>query len=194
MPNLTENYGLKKPLANEYAKPDDFNYNADAVDAALHSLETGKATPQDIATALANKVTPIQIYNITSANYADNKYEIELPYDKCYFIFTQDILYYSRNKYKVFGVICKTTNQIMNMGTNSTYGASNYSDQSVPFVVDIGTNRFMVSITIEGNDNGHRVVYIAQVIDGKLKFGTGNVITPNGVTENVTGTLALMQI
>ena len=42
MPNLTTNYGLKKPLANEYIKPDDFNYNADAIDAALKTLSDGK--------------------------------------------------------------------------------------------------------------------------------------------------------
>ena len=42
MPNITTNYGLKKPLSNEYCKPDDFNYNADIIDAALKGLEDDK--------------------------------------------------------------------------------------------------------------------------------------------------------
>ena len=60
------------------------------------------------------------------------------------------------------------------------------------FIVDIG-QIYLGHITIEGNDNGHRVVYIAQVIDGKLKFGTGNVITPNGVTKKMQAHYADMR-
>ena len=73
MPNLTTNYGLKKPLANEYIKPDDFNYNADAIDAALKVLDDSKATPQDIADAIAaaaNNSNVLTAINITSANYS----------------------------------------------------------------------------------------------------------------------------
>lgn len=44
MPDLTKNYGLKKPLANEYAKPDDFNYNADIIDEQLKKLDDEKAS------------------------------------------------------------------------------------------------------------------------------------------------------
>lgn len=38
MPDLTENYNFKKPKANEYAKPDDFNENFDAIDLILKAL------------------------------------------------------------------------------------------------------------------------------------------------------------
>lgn len=38
MPDLTENYNFKKPKANEYAKPDDFNENFDALDLILKAL------------------------------------------------------------------------------------------------------------------------------------------------------------
>lgn len=39
----TEHYRLNKPGGSDYAKIDALNENADAVDAALHGLETGKA-------------------------------------------------------------------------------------------------------------------------------------------------------
>ena len=38
MPELTTNYQFKKPKANEYAKPDDFNSNFDALDTLLKQL------------------------------------------------------------------------------------------------------------------------------------------------------------
>lgn len=38
----TTNYGLRKPEANDYVNVEDLNYNADAIDAALHDLSTGK--------------------------------------------------------------------------------------------------------------------------------------------------------
>ena len=38
MPDLTKNYSFKKPKSNEYAKPDDFNFNFDTLDAILKQL------------------------------------------------------------------------------------------------------------------------------------------------------------
>lgn len=38
MPDLTKNYNFKKPKANEYAKPDDFNENFEALDLILKFL------------------------------------------------------------------------------------------------------------------------------------------------------------
>ena len=38
MPDLTKNYNFKKPKANEYAKPDDFNENFEALDLILKAL------------------------------------------------------------------------------------------------------------------------------------------------------------
>lgn len=43
MPDLTKNYGLKKPRANEYAKPDDFNYNFDKLDEVIGEIEAPTA-------------------------------------------------------------------------------------------------------------------------------------------------------
>jgi len=65
MPDLTTNYGLKKPLSNEYCKPDDFNYNADAIDAALKGLDdkivendTSESTWQTITLNNFNTLIP----------------------------------------------------------------------------------------------------------------------------------------
>lgn len=38
MPDLTKNYNFKKPKANEYAKPDDFNENFEALDLILKAF------------------------------------------------------------------------------------------------------------------------------------------------------------
>ena len=38
MPDLTTNYGFKKPKANEYASPNDFNDNWDALDSRLKEM------------------------------------------------------------------------------------------------------------------------------------------------------------
>ena len=37
---LTPNYNLKKPDSSDYARPDPFNENADAIDQALKNIET----------------------------------------------------------------------------------------------------------------------------------------------------------
>lgn len=42
----TEHYGLHKPDENDYYNQDNENENMDAIDAALHGLETGKETPE----------------------------------------------------------------------------------------------------------------------------------------------------
>ena len=42
----TEHYGLHKPEENDYYNQDNENENMDAIDAALHELETGKETPK----------------------------------------------------------------------------------------------------------------------------------------------------
>ena len=36
---LTTNYGLKKPGASDIVNIDDFNYNADAIDSAIKTVE-----------------------------------------------------------------------------------------------------------------------------------------------------------
>ena len=36
---LTTNYGLKKPDASDIVNIDDFNYNADAIDSAIKTVE-----------------------------------------------------------------------------------------------------------------------------------------------------------
>lgn len=43
MPSTTTNYGFKKPLANEYIKPDDFNDNWDSLDGKLKTVENNIA-------------------------------------------------------------------------------------------------------------------------------------------------------
>ena len=66
MPDLTENYNFKKPKANEYAKPDDFNENFDALDLILKAL----------ADALENVPEAITIdseLSATSKNPVENK-------------------------------------------------------------------------------------------------------------------------
>lgn len=66
MPDLTENYNFKKPKANEYAKPDDFNENFDALDLILKVL----------ADALENVPEAITIdseLSATSKNPVENK-------------------------------------------------------------------------------------------------------------------------
>lgn len=42
----TEHYGLHKPDENDYYNQNNENENMDAIDAALHGLETGKETPE----------------------------------------------------------------------------------------------------------------------------------------------------
>lgn len=42
----TEHYGLHKPDENDYYNQNNENENMDAIDAALHELETGKETPE----------------------------------------------------------------------------------------------------------------------------------------------------
>lgn len=44
MPNLTTNYNFKKPLPNEYARPNDFNDNFDSLDTKLKTV-SDDATP-----------------------------------------------------------------------------------------------------------------------------------------------------
>ena len=39
MPQTTTNYGFKKPLSNEYVKPDDFNDNWDKLDGKLKDID-----------------------------------------------------------------------------------------------------------------------------------------------------------
>ena len=53
MPELTKNYKLKKPLANEYAKPDDFNENAEIIDAEMKRLDNEKADANHIHSGYA---------------------------------------------------------------------------------------------------------------------------------------------
>ena len=44
MPDLTSNYSFKKPKANEYVKPNDFNDNWDALDEKLKNIEENAAS------------------------------------------------------------------------------------------------------------------------------------------------------
>lgn len=54
----TTNYGLKKPSYTDPADINDLNYNSDAIDSALHSLDTDKEAlvnkSQDVATDAAS--------------------------------------------------------------------------------------------------------------------------------------------
>lgn len=60
MPELTTNYQFKKPKANEYAKPDDFNSNFDALDTLLKqqsdSIPDGVTVDSAISDTSANPV------------------------------------------------------------------------------------------------------------------------------------------
>lgn len=67
----TTYYDLKKPLGTDYYNVEDFNDNADAIDAALHGLETGKvaATNGDISETKAVTISAVTAsYPEISAN------------------------------------------------------------------------------------------------------------------------------
>ena len=53
MPNLTPNYNFKKPLPNEFVKPDDFNANWDSLDVKLKT--TSDNTIPDAALSLTSE-------------------------------------------------------------------------------------------------------------------------------------------
>lgn len=57
MPNLTPNYNFKKPLPNEYARPDAFNDNFDSLDAKLKTV-SDNATPDTALSPTSKK--PVQ--------------------------------------------------------------------------------------------------------------------------------------
>ena len=198
----TTNYNLTKPGDNEYYDIAGYNTTLEIIDSALHDLETGKATPQDITTAFTSKLTPIQIYNITSANYADNKYEITLPYDRCYFMLAGKLRNTKRDDVdgcRAFGIITKSGNGVMSIGTGITYGANNYNNHSLPLVAEIANNGFIIAtVSVSDDVYSNPLLYLAQVVDGKLKLGTGNLTTAslgtNDRTTNFAGTIALMQI
>lgn len=63
MPELTTNYQFKKPKANEYAKPDDFNSNFDALDTLLKQQSD----------SIPDGVTVDSVISDTSANPVQNK-------------------------------------------------------------------------------------------------------------------------
>lgn len=63
MPELTTNYQFKKPKANEYAKPDDFNSNFDALDTLLKQLSE----------SIPDGVTVDSVISDASANPVQNK-------------------------------------------------------------------------------------------------------------------------
>lgn len=63
MPELTTNYQFKKPKANEYAKPDDFNSNFDALDALLKQQSD----------SIPDGVTVDSVISDTSENPVQNK-------------------------------------------------------------------------------------------------------------------------
>lgn len=75
----TANYGLKKPETNEYYNVGDFNYNADAIDAALKGLEDGKADIGPDGKVPAEQLPEIQKITVddalsgTSTNPVQNK-------------------------------------------------------------------------------------------------------------------------
>lgn len=75
----TTNCGLKKPEANEYYNVGDFNYNADAIDAALKGLEDGKADIGPDGKVPAEQLPEIQKITVddalsgTSTNPVQNK-------------------------------------------------------------------------------------------------------------------------
>jgi hypothetical protein len=194
MENLGGNLVRLIPQPTEVIEPGT-DINKALLQPLANAVEQTSTDLENLDAGTLPNTNAIQVYNITSAHYSDNKYEIELPYDRCYFIFTQQLRGTARPRLKSWGVICKNTNQIMNIGTDSSSGGSTSNDQTMPLIVDIATNGYIVGITTASIDSNHKVVYIAQVVDSKLKFGTGNV-TPqgDGVTDNYTGTLALVQI
>lgn len=63
MPELTTNYQFKKPKANEYAKPDDFNSNFDALDMLLKQQSD----------SIPDGVTVDSVISDTSENPVQNK-------------------------------------------------------------------------------------------------------------------------
>ena len=68
MPELTTNYQFKKPKANEYAKPDDFNSNFDALDALLKQLSDSIPDGVTVDSAISDASTnPVQNKVISSA-------------------------------------------------------------------------------------------------------------------------------
>lgn len=95
MPDLTKNYNFKKPKANEYAKPDDFNENFEALDLilkafadALGNLPEAVTIDSELSEASKNPVENKVIYaalalyqkkhiaaavTLTAAGWSDNE-------------------------------------------------------------------------------------------------------------------------
>ena len=68
MPELTTNYQFKKPKANEYAKPDDFNSNFDALDALLKQLSDSIPDGVTVDSAISDaSENPVQNKVISAA-------------------------------------------------------------------------------------------------------------------------------
>ena len=68
MPELTTNYQLKKPKANEYAKPDDFNSNFDALDTLLKQLSDSIPDGVTVDSAISDaSENPVQNKVISAA-------------------------------------------------------------------------------------------------------------------------------
>ena len=68
MPELTTNYQFKKPKANEYAKPDDFNSNFDALDTLLKQLSDSIPDGVTVDSAISDaSENPVQNKVISAA-------------------------------------------------------------------------------------------------------------------------------
>ena len=68
MPELTTNYKFKKPKSNEYAKPDDFNSNFDALDTLLKQLSDSIPDGVTVDSAISDaSENPVQNKVISAA-------------------------------------------------------------------------------------------------------------------------------
>lgn len=68
----TEHYRLNKPGGSDYAKIDALNENADALDAALHGLETGKADL--VGGTVPMEQLPVQVIGVRDRDPAKPDY------------------------------------------------------------------------------------------------------------------------
>lgn len=56
----TTNYGLKKPAGSDYYNIEDFNGNADILDAALHAHEADQDNPHGVTAAQAGAIPGLE--------------------------------------------------------------------------------------------------------------------------------------
>ena len=72
---LTTNYGLKKPGASDIVNIDDFNYNADAIDSAIKTVEDVVSANKTSILELQAEVNGQRLRGINIANAIIDKLE-----------------------------------------------------------------------------------------------------------------------